>query len=95
MHSLSDRTLHPSILLHQIWIGSKKKRLAILSMVDEATRFMATRIIADETARTLTTAIERAWVRDYGPMKLLKVDEASAWGSDVASQWSENHSIEH
>ena len=75
-------------------IGSKKKRLAILSMVDEATRFMAARIVADETAKTLTTAIERAWIRDYGPMKVLKVDEASAWGSDVAAQWSENHSIE-
>ena len=74
-------------------MGSKKKRPAILSMVDECTRFMAARIVADETAKTLTTAIERAWIRDYGPMKMLKVDEASAWGCDVASQWNENHSI--
>ena len=79
-----------------LWLemGSSKKRLAILSMVDEATRFMAARIISDETAKTMTTAVERAWIRDYGPMKILKVDEASAWGSDVASQWSENHGIE-
>ena len=75
-------------------IGSKRKKMAILSMVDEATRFMAARIVSDETTKTMTTAIERAWIRDYGPMKTLKVDEAAAWGSDVASQWSENHSIE-
>lgn len=79
-----------------LWLemGVKKKNVAILSMVDEATRFMSARLIADETAKTLTTAVERAWIRDYGPMKVLKVDEASAWVSDAAAQWGENHSID-
>ena len=89
------RDFNGAVQCDVLWLEMRtKKKMAILSMVDEATRFMAARVIADETAKTMTTAVERAWIRDYGPMKVLKVDEASAWGSDVASQWSENLSID-
>ena len=51
-----------------LWIENGKKKVAVLSMVDEATRFMAARVIHDEMGKNFTTAIERAWVRNYGPI---------------------------
>ena len=64
-------------------IDKKGKKVAILSMVDESTRLMAARLITDEKPPTLSKAIERSWIRHYGPTQTLKVDEATGWGSDL------------
>ena len=59
-----------------MWIElDKKKRVAILSMVDECTRYMAARIFSDEKTPSLIKALERSWIRFHGPMQQLKVDE--------------------
>ena len=78
-----------------MWIElDKKKRVAILSMVDECTRYMAARIVSDEKSPSLIKALERSWIRFHGPMQQLKVDEYAGWGSDAFATWAENHDIE-
>ena len=78
-----------------MWIElDKKKRAAILSMVDECTRYMAARIVSDEKSPSLIKALERSWIRFHGPMQQLKVDEYAGWGSDAFATWAENHDIE-
>eukprot|EP00438_Fugacium_kawagutii_P019118 Skav204381 [mRNA] locus=scaffold4897:193896:199406:+ [translate_table: standard] len=78
-----------------LWIDlPNKKRVAILSMVDECTRYMAARVINDEKGISLQKAVERAWIRFHGPMTKLKVDEATGWGSDQVAAWAETHDIE-
>ena len=57
-------------------------------MVDSATRFMAVRTIPDESSNSLMKAVERKWIRYFGPLKQLSVDEWSGWGSDAMMQWS-------
>ena len=63
-------------------------------MVDSATRFMAVRTIPDESSNSLMKAVERKWIRYFGPLKQLSVDEWSGWGSDAMMQWSGDHDIE-
>eukprot|EP00435_Cladocopium_sp_Y103_P032775 s1444_g8.t1 len=68
--------------------------IGLLVMVDSATRFMAVRTIPDESSNSLITAVEREWIRYFGPPKQLGVDEWSGWGSDAVMQWSGDHDIE-
>ena len=66
-----------------MWIElDKKKYVAILSMVNECTRYMAARIVSDEKSPLLIKVLERSWIRFHGPMQQLKVDEYAGWGSD-------------
>ena len=73
------------------WLN-KKKREAILSMVDECTRYMAARIVSDEKSPSLIKALERSWIRFHGPMQQLTGDENAGWGS--LQHGAENHDIE-
>eukprot|EP00435_Cladocopium_sp_Y103_P037857 s79_g10.t1 len=77
-----------------MWFELGKKRVAILSMVDECTRYMAARVISDEQSTSLIKALERSWIKFHGPPQKLKVDEYAGWGSDAFATWAENHDIE-
>ena len=73
---------------------ASKRKICMLVMVDSATRFMAVRTIPDESSNSLMKAVEREWIRYFGPPKQLSVDEWSGWGSDAMMQWSGDHDIE-
>ena len=73
---------------------SKGRKIAVLVMIDTATRYMAARTIPDETSGSLRKALEREWIRIFGPPKQLSVDEWSGWGSDEMAQWGGEHAIE-
>eukprot|EP00435_Cladocopium_sp_Y103_P061657 s1590_g23.t1 len=77
-----------------LWIENGKKTGAVLSMLDESTRFMAGRVIHDEKGENFISAVERAWIRNYGPLCILKVDRAPGWGGDDVTSWAERHSNE-
>ena len=55
---------------------------------------MAVRTIPDESSNSLMKAVERKWIRYFGPLKQLSVDEWSGWGSDAMMQWSRDDDIE-
>ena len=73
---------------------ASKRKIGMLVMVDSATRFMAVRTIHQESSNSLMKAVEREWIRYFGPPKQLSVDEWSGWGSDAMMQWSGDHDIE-
>ena len=73
---------------------SKGRKIAVLVMIDTATRYMAARTIPDETSGSLRKALEREWIEIFGPPKQLSVDEWSGWGSDEMAQWAGEHAIE-
>ena len=72
----------------------KNKKIGILVMVDEASRYMMARTIPDEQSQSLQKAFERSWVRLHGPPGKLFVDEHPAFGSDSTMRWAEEHGIE-
>ena len=72
----------------------RTKRIAVLIMVDVATRYMAARTVPDEKGISLQKALERAWIQFHGPPKQLYVDEGTGWASDSTATWCEQHDIE-
>ena len=62
----------------------KGKKIPILVIVEEATRFMSqsARTVPDEQGPSLQKAFERGWIRHHGPPERLFVDEATGWASD-------------
>ena len=65
-----------------IKIPNMKKALPILMISDTATRFLAGRVIWKESPEEFILAVERAWVRVFGPMQTLQVDDHRSWASD-------------
>ena len=44
--------------------------------------------------KLLNPSMERAWIRSFGPMRILQVDEHRSWASDHFKTWAGNHSIQ-
>ena len=74
--------------------GKKPRAVPILVISDTTTRFAAARLLPDETAKSFVQALERAWVRHFGTMKTLQVDEHRSWSSDTMKDWTSQHSIQ-
>ena len=72
----------------------KQKKVGIMVMVDEATRYMMARTIGEEQATTLQKAMERSWIKLHGPPHKLFVDEHPAFASDSTMKWAEERGIE-
>ena len=88
-------TLWLKIHSHGTTSSSKKPRaVPILVISDATTRFAAARLLPDETAKSFVQALERAWVRNFGTMKTLQVDEHRSWASDTLKDWTSQQSIQ-
>ena len=66
----------------------------ILVISDATTRLCAARLLLDETPDSFQKGLERAWIRSFGHMKLLQVDEHRSWASDHLKTWAGQHSIQ-
>jgi hypothetical protein len=65
----------------------------VLSIVDVATRYMVTRVLEEETAEHTTSALERAWMRHFPPMKVLRFDEAKYFNAEAVKEWCDKRNI--
>ena len=74
--------------------GTKVRAFPILVISDATTRLCAARLLPDETPESFQKGLERAWIRSFGPMRLLQVDEHRSWASDHIKTWSGQHSIQ-
>lgn len=73
---------------------AKVRAYPILVISDATTRLCAARLLQDETPDSFQKGLERAWIRSFGPMRLLQVDEHRSWASDQFKTWAGNHSIQ-
>ncbi|OLQ01345.1 Copia protein [Symbiodinium microadriaticum] len=63
-------------------------------MMDAATRFLAARYVNKETTSEFLVALQRGWIRTFGPPTSLFVDSHRAWGSDEMMHFTTEHGIE-
>ena len=64
-------------------------------MISDATaRLCAARLLPDEAPESFQKGLERAWIRSFGPMRILQVDEHRSWASGHIKTWTGNHSIQ-
>ena len=74
--------------------GKKPRAVPILVISDTTTRFATARLLPDETAKSFVQAVERSWVRHFGTMRSLQVDEHRSWSSDTLKDWTSQYSIQ-
>ena len=74
--------------------GTKVRAYPILVISDATTRLCAARLLPDETPESFQKGLERAWVRSFGPMRILQVDEHRSWASDHIKTWAGHNSIQ-
>ena len=63
-------------------------------MVDAASRFSAAWVLEKEDAECAIKAIQRAWIRPYGPPKIIQCDEQRAFCSGQFQQFCNQNNIE-
>ena len=68
---------------------------AILSMVDLATKYQVAALVMGERTEHLIHAVERCWVRHFGPPRCLWTDEGRGWCSDYFAEWTTQHNVTH
>eukprot|EP00435_Cladocopium_sp_Y103_P052866 s527_g16.t1 len=61
---------------------------------DATTRLLAGRELRAESTEEFIKQLERGWIRSFGPMKRLYVDEHRAWCSEGMRQWCQENSID-
>ena len=65
----------------------------MLTILDQATRFIAVRILHSEKATGFVKGMERSWIRHFGVPKFLRVDEAKGWSSQHVREWCADHGM--
>ena len=75
-------------------VSSKQRALPILMITDASTRYTAGRLLPAEKPKEFIQALERGWLRTFGPMKLLQVDDHRAWASQDVRDWCSEQGIE-
>ena len=76
-----------------MYVTTNEDKEAVLSMVDAATRFLIARRVRSETSIDVIKAIERGWIRLFGAMGNIVLDEQSSFCSDDFKAWAERHGI--
>ena len=81
-----------------MWLKLKRddttRPVPILVISDCTTRLAAARLIASETTNDFIQVLERAWIRHFGIMNALQVDEHRAWCSEQMRQWASENNCE-
>ena len=90
-HSFNER-----VQVDTLWITPPEARRAVpvLMMSDSMTRLLSARLLPTEDSEEFIRAIEKGWIRSFGPMKFLQVDEHRAWSSDRLRNWCSENGIE-
>ena len=70
------------LLSDTIWLQVLDKTTPVLTMLDAATRYVAARVLRKETSAEFLLAVERGWIKVFGPPHTLFVDSHRAWGSN-------------
>ena len=70
-----------------------KRALLVMMISDAVIGFLGGRVLQRESPEEFVLALEHGWIRTFGPMKILQVDDYGSWFSDYVKSWcSENES---
>ena len=87
----NDRVQADTLWVH---VPGRRKATPVLMMSDATTRLLSGRELRTESTEEFIKQMERGWVRSFGPMKRLFVDEHRAWCSDGMRQWCTEQGVE-
>lgn len=68
-------------------------KVAVLHLVDTATRFGTAKVLRHENSEHVTTAVLRSWIKPYGPPQTLQFDEARCFCGQESMTFFEKFNI--
>ncbi|CAJ1379598.1 unnamed protein product, partial [Effrenium voratum] len=90
---LTSKEFNDRIVVDSAWIAVEGGRRCVLTIQDQATRYIAVRILKNEKAEDLIKGVERAWIKQFGIPKYLRTDEAKGWASKALREWTAERNI--
>ena len=87
---LPARHCNDRVLADSAWVDTKDGRKCVLTLMCQATRYVAVRVLHSEKSTEFVKGIERSWVKHFGPPKYL-IDEAKGWSSQFVREWCADH----
>ena len=82
------------LMADTIWLQVQGKPVPVVTIMDAGTRYMAARAIKRENTAEFILALERGWLRTFGPPLVLQVDSHRAWGSDAFRDFATDHDFQ-
>jgi len=92
-----DAQFNHRVQADTLWvtIPGQRQQQPVLMMSDCTTRLLAARHLrGGEKTEEFIKHLERAWIRNFGPMRILQVDEHRAWSSDAMRQWCTENGVQ-
>ena len=78
---------------HNIQDTKQDKTIPILAIMDANTKLMAARVLDSEKTPDFIQALERAWIRHFGPPTTLQIDDHRGWSSEALRNWASDHGV--
>ena len=91
-----DAQFNHRVQADTLWvvIPGQRQQQPVLMISDCTTRLLAARHLrGGEKTEEFIKQLERAWIRNFGPMHILQVDEHRAWSSDSMREWCTENGI--
>ena len=82
------------LLSDTIWLQVKGRPTPVVTMLDAASKFLAARVVKKETSGDFLQALQRGWIRTFGPPQAIHVDSHRAWGSEEVRDFATEHDIQ-
>ena len=90
---LTARHFGDRLCADSAWIETTSGRKCFLTLMDQATRYIAVRLLRSAQSTDFIKGVERAWIKQFGCPKYLRVDEAKAWSSQALRDFCSNNGI--
>ena len=90
---LTARVFGERLLADTAWVDTDDGRCCMMTMMDQATRYVAIRIMKDEQSVTLVKGLERGWIKHFGVPKYLRIDEGKGFAATHLRDWCSEHGI--
>ena len=90
---LTARSFGERLMADTAWVDTEDGRCCIMTMMDQATRYVCLRIMKDEKSTTLVKGIERGWIKHFGTPKHLRIDEGKGFAATYLRDWCSERGI--
>ena len=89
------RQFNDTVQADVFYVKLQERKHPVLSLVDVATRYMSAYLLDDETTDSYVKALEKMWLRHFGPPKQLVTDEGRSWLGSSMETWTASWGVDH
>ena len=89
------KSFNDTIQADVFYLKPGDRKFSILSIVDVGAKFMAASLVLEETSESYSKALEKVWLRHFGPPRVLVTDEGRPWLGGTFETWTSAVGIDH